>query len=106
MLGGRGFSLGLGLGAPRKRVKIVLELLRLGGLDRLQRRFPKWLLKDTILRLVGLEALGVVGLGKMLLRSKLTPLQHLVKHTLKVYLGVLVPHTKTILLFELSDHHP
>ena len=107
-LGGLGFSLGLGLrlslGASWKRVKTVLQLLGLGGPDRLRRRLLRWLLKDAILGLVGLEALGVVGFWKTLFKGKLT--QQLVQHTLKVSLGVLVPHTETILLIELPDHHP
>ena len=85
---------------------VVLEIVRLGGPDRLLGRFLGWHLKDAILGLVGLEALGVVGLGKMMFRGKLSPLQHLVQHTLKVGTGVLVPHTETILLLELLDHHP
>ena len=78
----------------------------MGGLDRLLRRVLRWLLKDAILRMVKLEALGVVGLGKTLLRGKLTPLQHFIQHTFKVGTRVLVPHTETILLLELLDHHP
>ena len=105
-LGGLGFSLWLGLGSPWKGVKTVLELFRLGGLDRLHRRLLWWLLKDAILRLVRLETLGVVGLGKTLLRSKLTPLQHLIQHTLKIGFGVLVTQTEPILLLELLDQHP
>ena len=66
----------------------------LGCLDRLLGRFLGWLLKNTILGLVGLEALGVVSLRKMLLWGKLTPLQHLIQLTLKVGTGVLVPTPK------------
>ena len=108
-LGGFGFSFGfslrLDLGSPWKGVKVVLKIPRFGSPDRLIGRVPRRPLKDTILRLVRLEALGVVGLGKMLLRGKPTLLQHLIQHTLKVGTGVLVPQTETILLLQLLDHH-
>ena len=104
-LGGLGFSLWLDLGSPWKGVKVVLDVLRLGNPDMLLGRVLRRLLKDAILGLVWLKRLGGVGLGKTLLRSKLALLQHLVKHTLKIGTGVLVPQTETILLLELLDHH-
>ena len=73
---------------------VVLEIVRLGGPDRLLGRFLGWHLKDAILGLVGLEALGVVGLGKMMFRGKLSPLKHLVQHTLKVGTEYLYPTPK------------
>ena len=51
-LGGLPFSLGSGLGCPWKGVKVVLEILWLGGLDRLLWRVFRRLLKDAILGLV------------------------------------------------------
>jgi len=104
-IGGLGFSLGLGLGSPWKEVKRVLDSLRLGNPDWLLKKNLRRLIKDAILRLVGLEGLGVVGLRKVLLRGKLAPLQRLAKHTLEIGLGILVPQTETILFPKLLDHH-
>jgi len=104
-LGGLRFSLWLDLGSPWKGVKVGLDFLRLVNPDRLLGRVLRRLLKDTIVWLVGLERLGVVGLRKTLPWTNLAPLQHLVKHKLKVSTGVLVPQTETILLLELLDHH-
>ena len=81
----------------------MLRLIR--NLDSLLGRYPGWFLKDPILRLVRLEGLSGVSLRETLLRGKLLPLQHLVQDTLKIGLGVLVPHTETILLLKLLDHH-
>jgi len=104
-LGGIGFSLGLGFGSPWKEVKRVLDSLRLGNPDWLLKKNLRRLIKDAILRLVGLEGLGVVGLRKALLRGKPAPLQCLDKRTLEISLGILVPQTETILLLKLLDHH-
>ena len=105
-LGDLGVSLGLGQRCPWKGVKVVLETLRLGNPDRLLGRILGWLLKDAILGLIWLKGLGGVGLGKTLFRGKLTPLHHLVQHTLKIGSGVLIPQPEPILLLELLDQHP
>ena len=102
------FCLGLGglpfsLGCPWKGVKTVLEFLRLGCPDRFLRRVFRRLLKDAILGLVWLKGLSGVGLRKALLWGQLTPLDHLIQHTLKIGFGVFVPLTEPILLLELLN---
>ena len=73
------------------------------GPDRLLGRTLWWLLKDTVLRLVRLEGLGGMSLWKALFRGKLTPLHHLIQHTLKIGFGVFVPQTEPLLLLELLN---
>ena len=63
-------------------------------------------MKNAILGLVWLKRLGGVGLRKALLWGQLTPLDHLVQHTLKIVFGVFVPQTEPILLLELLNQHP
>ena len=69
-------------------------------------RIFRWLLEDAILGQVWLKGLGGVGLRKTLLWSQLTPLDHLVQHTLKIGSRFLVPQTEPILLLELLNQHP